>query len=55
MRTGCVRFPATVNRVHFAVTGSTNAWAREHEASLDKESLTVVTADHQTDGVINAS
>ena len=45
-----LRFPVTAQRIHHKVIGSTNVWARENAASLDACGLTVVTADHQSEG-----
>lgn len=50
MASAVLRWPAKINRVHFPVINSTNAWARDNAAKLDSVAMTVVTADHQTGG-----
>ncbi|MCE5316184.1 MAG: biotin--[acetyl-CoA-carboxylase] ligase [Parachlamydia sp.] len=39
-----------IHRRHFATLDSTNTWAKQHAEELDREALTLVTADNQTAG-----
>ena len=39
-----------IKKMHFATLPSTNTWAKEHLLELDRDALTVITADEQTAG-----